>query len=254
MRASLVFAVVLAGGLAFARAASADQTECPIGEIGQPCGQNGSTCIDATCCDDPNGCAYDAGPIIIGSSGSSSSGGSTGTGVSRACAVCEFLGQTYCAPADLGKACPDDAGVCSESGGGGGPLVELDGGTTNVSFTFTVCGPSDGFGDDDGGGFASGGGGSSGSGGGSTSGSSSGGTGFGTAPSSGGSASSGSSSSGSSSSGGSGSSSGGAGNETVTAGCGVAPSAPSGSPWGVGVSVALGIAAIARRRRSARDD
>jgi hypothetical protein len=227
-----------------ARSAGAGQTECPIGQIGQPCGSAGSVCIDATCCDDPNGCAYDAGPLSGGGSsgaGSSGSGGTTGTGVSRACAVCEFLGETYCSPADLGKACPDDAGFCNESGGGGGPATSLDGGTTDVGFAFTVCGGPDESGDDGGTGFGS-----------SSSGSSSG---SGGGNGNGGGSSSGSSSSSSGSSGGTGSSGagsasdGGADGKTVTAGCGVAPTAPHGDPWSVGACVGLGLAAIARRRR-----
>lgn len=251
MRAPFLFAS-FAFAIAFTAAdsASAADSECPLGEIGQACGA-GDTCIPATCCDDPNGCAYDAGSSGSGSGGgagssSSGSGGSTGAGVSYACGLCTFTGEPYCAAADVGNACAD-GGVCQFSGGGAESVPESDGGTSWVSFSFTGCGPNDVGGD--GGGFS----GSGGSGGGSSSGSGSGagGTGTGSGSSGGAVGSSGSSSSGSSgSSGGSGGSGettdGGTGKGTVTAGCTIAPRS---TPWSAVPFAALALAAIARRRR-----
>lgn len=121
--------------------------ECNVADVGAAC-SGGSTCIPATCCDDPNGCApSDAGVGVngagSGSSGSSSSsGGTPGTGVSRACAVCVDVGGTYCPSSQMGMACAG-GGTCGESGGGGGgPVTTPNGGTTTAAYGFSTCGGS----------------------------------------------------------------------------------------------------------------
>src|SRR5579883_3261237 len=108
------FAFLLAGfGLAFTRTASANVGDlCPTALLGQSCG-NGDICVQATCCDDPNGCAFDAGSgsgsgSSGGSSGSSGAGSSSsssgsggGTGTSYECGICQLVFGTYCPPAEL---------------------------------------------------------------------------------------------------------------------------------------------------------
>src|SRR6266480_3142909 len=135
MRPRLLIGLLAAFGFTAARPAAAQIRECPIAQIGQAC--TNATCIGATCCDDPTGCrsSIDAGGS---GSSSSSSGGPAGTGTPRACAVCQFLVAEYCRPADVGSPC-GDGGTCSYSGGGGGPAMSLDGGTTSVNFGFTTC-------------------------------------------------------------------------------------------------------------------
>ena len=147
MKRSTLAALALATcSLSFARHASAEVGGlCPLANIGQTCGGTGvtGTCVEATCCDDPSGCAfaYDAGSGTSGTGVSNSSGsGGGGTGVSYACAVCQLvLGGPYCAAAYLGLAC-EEGGVCTGEGGGSEPgIAKPDGGMTTVSFGIQAC-------------------------------------------------------------------------------------------------------------------
>jgi MYXO-CTERM domain-containing protein len=255
-------------GLAWADA------ECPVADVGQACASG--TCIPATCCDDPNGCAvsFDDAGQGGGSSGagsSSSSGAGGGTGVSRDCAICTLNPGTFCPV--LGQSCGNGE-TCQGGGGGGENLPLPDGGTTYVAFGFQSC-ESGGSGDDGGAGSSSGsfsdasvgesdaGAGSSGS----SSGGSGGGSGGGHGSSSSGGSSGGSGSSGagaSSSSGASGSSGSGSGavgvgrddagnadssSDLSRGGCSVGPAAGGGVE---GAVLALVVGLGLKRRRSAR--
>jgi MYXO-CTERM domain-containing protein len=261
MRPAFLASLFLAAAAAaFSRPASADEA-CPVADIGKACA--GGTCVAATCCDDPSGCAVPESDAGF-SSGSSSSGAPPGggTGTPRACAICTFVAGAYCLPSELGKPC-GNGGTC-EGQGGGVESLPSNAGTVSVSFDIQACTTDSIGGGDDAGaaGDAETFSGSTSGGGTTSSSTSSSGSGHGTGSSSG-SASSGSSSSGGSStgggSGGRGSSGGGYGGgpkgSGATSGSGAESSggcavSPDGGSAFAGLLVGLAAIVGVRRRRA----